>query len=313
MAFQSLADLRKSRGGFDTLMKEVEKIANPQNESKGADDRFWQPEVDKSGNGYAVIRFLAPPKGEELPWVRVWNHGFQGPSGKWYIENSLTTLGKTDPVSEYNTELWNSGSEANKEIARKQKRRLTYISNIYVVKDPAHPENEGKVFLYKFGKKIFDKIKDMAEPPQFEDEKPINVFDFWDGANFKLKIRNVEGFRNYDKSEFDSSSPISEDDSDIEAIWAKQYSLTQFLDEKHFKSYDELKKKFDMVMGFSGTSISTKRAEEVDLDVEESFNEPQVKKAAPVAKKEEKVPTKDVDFDDDDESLSYFAKLANDD
>jgi len=162
MAFQSLSDLRKSRGGFDKLMKEVEKIASPQGESR-ADDRFWQPEVDKAGNGYAVIRFLAPPKGEELPWVRIWNHGFQGPTGKWYIENSLTTLNKTDPVSEYNTELWNSGSEANKEIARKQKRKLTYIANIMIVKDPAHPENEGKVFLYKFGKKIWDKIKDLAD------------------------------------------------------------------------------------------------------------------------------------------------------
>jgi hypothetical protein len=195
MAFQSLSDLRKSRGGFDNLMKEVEKIGNPQGESKGSDDRFWQPEVDKAGNGYAVIRFLPPPKGEELPWVRIWNHGFQGPTGKWYIENSLTTIGKPDPISEHNTELWNSGSEANKEVARKQKRKLSYITNILIVKDPSHPENEGKVFLYKFGKKIFDKIKDVAEP-QFEDEKPVNPFDFWEGANFKLKIRNVESYRN---------------------------------------------------------------------------------------------------------------------
>ena len=165
MAYTSLADLRKSRGGFDSLMKEVEKIANPQSESNNRnDDRFWQPEVDKAGNGYAVIRFLAPPKGEELPWVRVWNHGFQGPTGKWYIENSLTTIGKTDPVSEFNTELWNSGSEANKEVARKQKRKLTYYTNILIVQDSKRPENEGKVFLFKFGKKIFDKIKDVAEP-----------------------------------------------------------------------------------------------------------------------------------------------------
>lgn len=308
MAFQSLSDLRKSRGGFDKLMKEVEKIASPQGESR-ADDRFWQPEVDKAGNGYAVIRFLAPPKGEELPWVRIWNHGFQGPTGKWYIENSLTTLNKTDPVSEYNTELWNSGSEANKEIARKQKRKLTYIANIMIVKDPAHPENEGKVFLYKFGKKIWDKIKDLADP-QFEDEKPINVFDFWEGANFKLKIRNVEGYRNYDKSEFESPSALSEDDSTIEEIWGRQHSLLQFLDEKNFKSYDELKKKFDMVMGFAGGAISTKKAEDTYLDEEfESAPKAQVS-AAP--KQVEKAPKKEVDFDDDDESLSYFAKLAED-
>ena len=310
MAFTSLSDLRKSRGGFDSLMKEVEKIANPQSESRGADDRYWQPEVDKAGNGYAVIRFLAPPKGEELPWVRVWNHGFKGPSGKWYIENSLTTLGKADPVSEYNTELWNSGSEANKEIARQQKRKLSYITNILIVKDPAHPENEGKVFLYKFGKKIFDKIKDVAEP-QFEDEKPINPFDFWEGANFKLKIRNVEGYRNYDKSEFDGISSISESDDEIEAIWNKQHSLTQFLDEKHFKSYDELKKKFEMVMGLNGGGASpTKRADETNLDgIQETPKSAFTQKAekAPV-----KAPPKEVDFDDDDESLSYFAKLAED-
>jgi hypothetical protein len=308
MAFQSLSDLRKSRGGFDKLMKEVEKIASPQGESR-ADDRFWQPEVDKAGNGYAVIRFLAPPKGEELPWVRIWNHGFQGPTGKWYIENSLTTLNKTDPVSEYNTELWNSGSEANKEIARKQKRKLTYIANIMIVKDPTHPENEGKVFLYKFGKKIWDKIKDLADP-QFEDEKPINVFDFWEGANFKLKIRNVEGYRNYDKSEFESPSALSEDDSVIEEIWGRQNSLLQFLDEKNFKSYDDLKKKFDMVMGLAGGTISTKKAEDAYLDEEfESAPKAQVS-AAP--KQVEKAPKKEVDFDDDDESLSYFAKLAED-
>ncbi len=309
MAFTSLSDLRKSRGGFDSLMKEVEKIANPQSESRGADDRYWQPEVDKAGNGYAVIRFLAPPKGEELPWVRVWNHGFKGPSGKWYIENSLTTLGKADPVSEYNTELWNSGSEANKEIARQQKRKLSYITNILIVKDPAHPENEGKVFLYKFGKKIFDKIKDVAEP-QFEDEKPINPFDFWEGANFKLKIRNVEGYRNYDKSEFDSISSISDSDDAIEAIWNKQHSLTQFLDEKHFKSYDELKKKFEMVMGLNGGGAPTKRADEINLEgIDETPKSAFTQKAekAPV-----KAPPKEVDFDDDDESLSYFAKLAED-
>lgn len=308
MAFTSLSDLRKSRGGFDSLMKEVEKIANPQSESRSEDTRFWQPEVDKVGNGYAVIRFLPPPKGEDLPWVRIWNHGFQGPAGKWYIENSLTTIGKTDPVSEYNTELWNSGSEANKEIARKQKRKLTYISNILVVKDPAHPENEGKVFLYKFGKKIFDKIKDLAEPT-FEDEKPINPFDFWEGANFKLKIRKVEGYRNYDKSEFDPTSSVSDNDTAVETIWTNQHSLVQFLESKHFKSYEELKKKLDMVLG--NTGAPGKRAEEIDLD-NQVVADP---KSAVVtsSKAPEKVPPKDVDFDDDDESISYFAKLAEDD
>ena len=310
MAFTSLSDLRKSRGGFDSLMKEVEKIANPQSESRGADDRFWQPEVDKAGNGYAVIRFLAPPKGEDLPWVRIWNHGFQGPTGKWYIENSLTTLGKADPVSEFNTELWNSGSEANKEIARKQKRKLSYVTNILIVKDPAHPENEGTVRLYKFGKKIFDKIKDVAEP-QFQDEKPMNPFDFWEGANFKLKIRNVEGYRNYDKSEFDSTSPVSNSDDEIEAIWGKQHSLTAFLDEKHFKSYDDLKKKLEMVLGIGTTMAPGKKADEIDLD-EQVQSSPASKLSVVQNKPAVKAPTKEVDFDNDDESLSYFAKLAED-
>jgi len=306
MAFTSLSDLRKSRGGFDTLMKEVEKISNPQSEAKG-DDRFWVPAVDKAGNGYAVIRFLAPPKGEELPWVRIWSHGFQGPSGKWYIENSLTTIGQTDPVSELNTKLWNSGSEADKETARKQKRKLNYITNILVIKDAANPENEGKVFLFRFGKKIFDKIKDVSQP-QFEDEKPINPFDFWEGANFKLKIRNVEGYRNYDKSEFDSPSPVADNDDRIEAIWSKQYSLTEFLDPKHFKTYDFLKQKLETVL--SGTTApAARRAEEVELD------EPMAPapKAQVVSKPAAKAPPKEVDFDDDEESLSYFAKLANDD
>ena len=267
MAYTSLADLRKSRGGFDSLMKEVEKIANPQSESNNRnDDRFWQPEVDKAGNGYAVIRFLAPPKGEELPWVRVWNHGFQGPMGKWYIENSLTTIGKTDPVSEFNTELWNSGSEANKEVARKQKRKLTYYTNILIVQDSKRPENEGKVFLFKFGKKIFDKIKDVAEP-QFEDEKPLN-------------------------------------------LWNKQHSLTAFLDPKNFKSYDDLKKKLDMVL--SGGTSAIKKAEEVTLGEDANYVQPATSAARP-ATAPKAAPTKEVDFDDDDESLSYFSKLASDD
>ncbi len=307
MAFTSLSELRKSRSGFESLMKEIEKTTNPQSESK-TDDRFWQPVVDKAGNGYAVIRFLPPSQNEEFPYVRIWNHGFQGPSGKWYIENSLTTIGQTDPVSELNTELWNSGSEANKEVARKQKRKLTYISNILIIKDPSNPENEGKVFLFKYGKKIFDKIKDLANP-QFEDEKPVNIYDFDTGANFKLKIRNVEGYRNYDKSEFESPSPVSNDDDQLLKIWNSQHSLTQFLDPKHFKSYDELKKKLHMVL--SGTTANTKRAEEVSLDEDEVVSSKTTvvsKASAPKA-----VPRKEVDFDDDEESLSYFSKLANED
>lgn len=301
MSFTSLSDLRKNRGSFDNLMKEVEKISSPTSERQ-EDTRFWQPSVDKAGNGYAVIRLLPPPKGEELPWVRIWNHGFQGPTGKWYIENSLTTLNQQDPVSDLNSELWNSGIESNKDIARKQKRKLTYISNILVVKDPANPQNEGKVFLYKYGKKIFDKIKDVMQP-QFADEDPINPFDFWQGANLKLKIRNVEGYRNYDKSEFEAPSAVSDSDSEIEAIWAQQSSLTEFLDPKHFKSYDVLKKKLDMVLG---TTTSMRSAESVMEDVEKTS--PPKMKSAPAPKMQ----AADSDEDEDD-TLSYFSKLAEED
>jgi hypothetical protein len=305
MSYTSLSDLRKSRGNFDNLMKEVEKIASPTNERRD-DDRFWSPTVDKAGNGYAVIRFLPPTKGEELPWVRVWNHGFQGASGRWYIENSLTTLNLPDPVSELNSELWNSGIESNKEIARKQKRRLTYIANIMVVKDSVNPQNEGKVFLYKFGKKIFDKIKDIMQP-QFEDEEPVNPFDFWKGANFKLKIRNVEGYRNYDKSEFDPVSAIAESDDDIEAIWNQQHLLQPFVDAKNFKSYDELKKKLDMVLkGSPLASMTADKLSESRMEEEPSSEAPKTRTApAPTFK------SSGADEDEDD-TLSYFAKLAED-
>ncbi len=303
MSFSSLSDLRKSRGNFDSLMKEVEKISKPAVDS-GNDDRFWQPAVDKAGNGYAVIRLLPPPKGEELPWARVWNHGFQGPTGKWYIENSLTTLNQPDPVSELNSELWNSGVESNKDIARKQKRRLTYISNILVIKDPANPQNEGKVFLYKYGKKIFDKIKDVMQP-QFADEEAINPFDFWKGANLKLKIRNVEGYRNYDKSEFEPLSAVAESDAEIESVWNQQSSLKEFTDAKNFKSYDELKRKLASVLGTTSSPMrSAEKIAESRMESEPTMSAPVMKTAAPKASS--------ADDDDDDDALSYFSKLAED-
>lgn len=305
MAFNSLASLRKSSGDLDSLMKEVEKISKPSEGGYTADDRFWQPVVDKAGNGYAVIRLLPAPQGEELPWVRIWNHGFQGPTGKWYIENSLTTLGQPDPVSELNSELWNSGVESNKDIARKQKRKLTYISNILVVKDPANPQNEGKVFLYKYGKKIFDKIKDIMQPQsQFEDETPINPFDFWKGANLKLKIRNVEGFRNYDKSEFDAVESVADNDEAIEELWKKEYSLQEFLDPKNFKSYDELKRKLTMVLSATGSS---RTAEEISERKTAERPEP----AVAAAKAPKSAPSK-ADEGEDEDAESYFASLAED-
>ena len=262
----SFADLKKqSKLGSLTakLVKEVEKMNNSANPG---DERLWKLECDKSGNGYAVIRFLPAPNGEDLPFVKLYSHAFQGPGG-WYIENSLTTMGQKDPVSEYNSMLWNNGTDAGKELARKQKRKLTYIANIYVVKDPANPENEGKVFLYKFGKKIFDKLT-TAMQPEFEDEEAIDPFDFWQGANFKLKAKNVAGYRNYDSSEFARSSALLDDDDAMEAIWKKQYSLSELVAPDQFKTYDELKKRMDYVLGNKGTP---KFQDQETVEEEEEF------------------------------------------
>ena len=245
----SLDSLKKS-SSLDKLLNAVKEDSAPQEKKSYKDDRLWKPEMDKSGNGYAVIRFLPAVDGEDLPWAKVWNHAFQGPTGQWYIENSLTTIGQKDPVSEHNTRLWNTGLESDKEIARKQKRKLQYFANIYVVSDSKHPENEGKVFLYRFGKKIFDKIMEAMQPA-FEDEEAINPFDLWKGANFKLKVRKVDGYWNYDKSEFDSVSPLFDNDAEIETLWKMQYPLAEFSADSNFKSYDELKTRLDAVL--SGT------------------------------------------------------------
>lgn len=298
MDFSSLKKNRQSV--FANLSNEFNKL-NTTTASQD-DDRFWKPEVDKAGNGYAVIRFLPAPNGEDVPFARVWDHGFQGPGG-WYIEKSLTTIGQKDPVSEYNTQLWNSGIEQNKEQVRKQKRRLSYYSNIYVVKDPAHPENEGKVFLFKYGKKIFEKLKDAMEP-KYEDEKPVNPFDLWEGANFKLKIRNVEGYRNYDKSEFESPAPLLDNDEELEKVWKREYALSEFVDPKNFKSYDELKSKFDRVIGLTSGSPKPHTTAESSM-YDESDN---VKPAAPIKSLKSPVTT----VDEDDEDMDFFKKLAED-
>ena len=298
----SIAALKRSKSNLDTLVSELNKVAEPQKQKQSyADDRCWKPELEKSCNGYAVFRFLPAVTGEDLPWARLWSHAFQGPGG-WFIENSLTTLNKKDPVSESNSLLWNSGVEADKEIARKRKRKLSYIANILIVSDAKHPENEGQIKLFKFGKKIFDKITE-AMKPEFEDEKPINPFDFWEGANFKLKIRKVDGYWNYDKSEFDSPTAIKDNDEAIEQIWGKQHALKPFLAPDNFKSYDELKAKLDKVL--TG-SRSTGPAEDVAI--------PPVTNVAPVRTETvDNTPTAaDVDEDSDD-TLSYFSKLAEED
>ena len=303
MDIQTLRKMRNS--DFGAITNAFEKVANPQQDSKSyQDNRFWRLEGDKAGNGTATIRFLPRVEGDELPWVRLFSHGFQGPTGKWYLENSLTTLGENDPVSDLNTKLWNSGSEANKEIVRKQKRKLGFTANILVVSDPKHPENEGKVFLFRFGKKVFDKIMDKARPT-FEDEKPLNVFDLWEGANFKLRMRKKDGYANYDESAFMEPSVVSDDEDKMLKIVNSQHKLSEFLDRKNFKTYDELKTKLDQVL--SGDSFSGKSAAEIaeqeDMVSAPAFT-PKASKPAPQAKS--------VDADDDDaDVMSYFKKIAS--
>ena len=306
MDIQTLRKMRNS--DFGSISNAFEKIANPQTESKGYnDDRFWRLEGDKAGNGTATIRFLPRVEGDELPWVRIFSHGFQGPTGKWYIENSLTTLGENDPVGEINTQLWNSGSEANKEIARKQKRKLSFTANILVVSDPKHPENEGKVFLFKFGKKIFDKIMDKARPT-FEDEKPVNVFDFWEGANFKLRMRKKDGFANYDESVFMEPAPVAEDDDAILAIANSQHKLSEFLDRKNFKTYDELKRKLNDVL--SGDAFAAKSAAEIAEQEDRPVAVAAEPKSAPAFTPKA---AKSAPMDDDEDVMSYFQKIAQED
>ena len=321
----SFANLKKqsSLGSLtQKLVKEVEKMNS---NSSGGDDRLWKPEMDKTGNGYAVIRFLPAPDGEDLPWVKMYSHGFQGPGG-WYIENSLTTIGQKDPVSEYNRTLWNSGNDKDKEIVRKQKRKLSYYANIYVVKDPANPANDGNVFLFKFGKKIFDKIM-AAMQPEFEDETPINPFDFWQGANFKLKIRKVDGYWNYDKSEFDSPSALLDDDDALEALWKTQHSLAAMTAADQFKTYEQLQTRLDYVLGRKGTPrLQDEEVQDEDNmrgNFSPSFGNRQQESELPADLKQEldnlgprsdfnapDITPKASSDDGDDDALSYFQRLA---
>jgi hypothetical protein len=307
--FDSLRKLKEeSQRRFSSYKEQTTKSESFERKE---DTRFWTPEVDKDGNGYAVIRFLDAPAGEDSPWVRVWSHGFKGPTGKWYIENSLTTLGQQDPVSEFNSKLWNTGTEANKEIVRRQKRKLAYISNILVVSDSKHPENNGKVFLFRYGKKIYDKIKDAMSPPEgFEDETPMNPFDFWSGANFKLKIRKVEGYRNYDKSEFETPSAIGDDDR-IKEIWEQEHKLMEFLDPKNFKSYDELKKNLERVLAIDA-AVTSATATTTTVDDDTIDYEAEAKKAVKPSTTKPAVLAKPV-IAEDDSDLATFTKLANDD
>jgi hypothetical protein len=290
----SFANLKRQSGNLDKLSKAIEALSQTSEGSEKVDN-LWRPEVDKSGNGMATIRFLpsAEKDGEDaLPWVKIFSHGFQGPGG-WLIDNCLTTKNQQCPVCEHNSTLWNSGIEANKDVVRKQKRKLNYVSNVYIVSDPKHPENEGKVFLFRYGKKIFDKISE-AMNPQFEDEQAVNPFDLWKGANFKLKIRKVEGYQNYDKSEFESAAPLSSDDDELETIWKSQHSLQELTSDKEFKSYDDLKKRLDKVLGLNGeapkTTVEQTKAKNFDAKTKSTDS-----------------PFKD---DTEDDDMAYFSKLA---
>lgn len=303
----SFKDMKKNaQGNMKRLLDEAEKL------KKGGDsyddDRFWKPVVDKSGNGFAVIRFLPPIEGEDLPWVRQFSHGFQGKGG-WFIENCPTTIGGKCPVCEANNELWNSGIEANKKTASNRKRKLSYISNILVISDPASPQNEGKVFLYKYGKKIYEKIERKMQKV-YPTDKTFNPFDFWDGADFQLKIRKVDGYQNYDESSFDGQSPLfGGNDAQLEALWKTQYALKEFTNPSQFKTYAELKAKFDSVL--AGSAGQGKRAED---EGDDSGNEPN-EEAPPARKPQSKAPSKPAESEDEfsEDAMSYFEKLARSD
>ena len=294
----SFANLKRNRDQISKLIQAADNAGGGEKKSY-ADDRIWKPTVDKAGNGYAILRFLPAAEGQELPWVRYWDHGFKGPTGLWYIENSLTSIGQPDPVGELNSRLWNSGIESDKDKARDQKRRLHYVTNVLVVQDPSNPANEGKVMLYKFGKKIFDKIMDSMQP-EFADENPVNPFDFWEGADFKLKIRNVEGYRNYDKSEFASPSPLYDgDDAKLETVYNQLHDLSEFSDPKNYKTYDELKAKLARVLGEEAVGGGAPSVVQMN-----QMNEPAPSPMEPVTAEE-------VATNDDDDTMSYFARLAN--
>ena len=295
----SFANLKSNRDQIAKLIQAADNAGGGEKKSY-ADDRIWKPTVDKAGNGYAVLRFLPSGEGQELPWVRYWDHGFKGPTGLWYIENSLTSIGQPDPVGELNSRLWNSGIESDKDRARDQKRRLHYVVNMLVLQDPSNPSNEGKVFLYKFGKKIFDKIMDSMQP-EFADESPVNPFDFWEGADFKLKIRNVEGYRNYDKSEFAAPTALYDaDDNKLEAVYNQLHDLSEFSDPKNYKSYDDLKAKLARVLGEEAVGGGAPSVVQMN-----QMNEPAPAPTQPVTA--EDIPS------EDDDTMSYFARLANED
>jgi hypothetical protein len=288
-------DYLKNRSSvFDTMTASIKKEVN--GEKTYGDDRIWKPKMGQDGTGYAVVRFLPGTDSNKTPWVKIFDHAFQGPSGKWYIENSLTTIGQKDPISEYNSKLWNSGIESNKDVARKQKRRTSYYANVLVIKDPSDPASEGKVKIFKFGQKIFEKIM-TALQPEFADDAALNPFDLFEGANFRIKLKTVAGYWNYDASDFERPSPLSEDESKLESIFNAQHDIHDLVSPDKFKTYDELTEKMNSVLNDGSTS----------------YDAP-VQKAAPqaVAKPAPAAVTAATSSSEDDDLESYFKSLAND-
>ena len=290
-----LSALKSRRYDINKLVEAAQEASGGKTESNNRDENLWKPTVDKAGNGFAVIRFL--PSESDVPWVRYWDHGFKGPTGKWYIEKSLTSIGQTDPLGELNSRLWNTGNEEDRETVRKQKRRLHYVTNILVVSDPSAPENEGKVFMYQFGKKIFDKIQDMMSP-QFPGEEPVDPFDLWNGADFQLKIRNYEGYRNYDRSEFKAPTPLFDgDETRLQAVLNQLHDINVYVNPDNYKSYDELKSKLNEVLGETARSVKEEVAMDTVQDTPPWDPAPATAEAA--------------GDDGDEDAMSFFQKLAN--
>lgn len=305
----SFADLKRNRTDLSKLVAQAQETSGTQTTRQSDDTRFWQPTRDKAGNGYAVIRFLPGDAEAATPWVRYWDHAFKGPTGQWYIEKSLTSIGQQDPLSELNSKMWNSGVEADKAIVRQRKRNLRYIANVLIVSDPSAPENEGQVKLYRFGKKIFDKIMDSMQP-QFPDEAPVNPFDMWEGADFTVKIRKVEGYPNYDASSFKAPAAVSADESYLEELYNKQYDLGEWVDPKNYKTYDELKSRLAMVLGEQAPRTMKQEAS-LELDDEIPDFPSSSAPTAPSAP-EPAITTAESTMNDDD-TMNYFAKLAAED
>ena len=296
----SFSSLKKNKASvFSQLQKQLEKSQ----QVGTVDERFWKLSTDKAGNGFAIIRFLPACEGEDMPFVKLYSHAFQGPGG-WYIENSLTTLGQKDPLGEYNRELWNSGDESLKEQVRKQKRKLQYYSNIYVVKDPSNPENEGKVFLFRYGKKIYDKIMEAVNGDELEGRAGYNPFDFWAGANFKLRAKKVAGYPNYDSSEFESPGTLEDlDDAQLESIWKREFALQSIVAPDQFKSFDQLQERLNSVLNLKKPEVLTQK---------QKAEPEEVVAATPVFnKKEDDSASQSSMVEEDDDVLDYFQKLAD--